>query len=288
MKKFYLLLISYLMTIPVSAQSASTLSENSVWTYLREIRQGTKAGGAFLYHLGEEYELQGKTYRRLVLYDNVYELPTSSAKLQPRKMPEPEEIQLPGIREEEGRILVNRDEYLATLDDGKRQCLPYRETAGGEIIIYDYNMPVNDKFLSVEGREDIIVEKIETVRAEDDVTERKLFVLSNGLVILEGVGCMNSIGGLLDYLFYDANDLAEDEDSKYAAWLFSYEFMSSEMHRLLFGDEYKAYMPSGLTLIDADRKKISSTNDYGLNGIRMKKKPQQGIYIHDGRKYIVE
>lgn len=295
-KHLYIIAVAFLISfvsVAVQAQNddfddpVSILSENSVWTYLRDIRQGTKAGGAFLYELGEDYELQGKTYRKLMLYDNVYELPTSSAKaMAPLRMPEPEMTQLVGIRVEDGRILVNRDEYLAFLDEEKRQNLPYKETADGEIVIYDYNMQVGNKFPSVQGREDIMVERILTVKENDDVAERKLFILSNGLIILEGIGCMNSIGGLLDYLFYDANDLEEEDGCKYSVRLFSYEFMSSEMHRLLFGDEYKAYVPTGVRLTDIEGKNNSS-NDYRLDGTRMNKS-QPGVYIRKGRKYVVK
>ena len=85
---------------------------------------------------------------------------------------------------------------------------------------------------------------------------------------------------------YDANDLEEEDGCKYSVRLFSYEFMSSEMHRLLFGDEYKAYVPTGVRLTDIEGKNNSS-NDYRLDGTRMNKS-QPGVYIRKGRKYVVK
>ena len=123
-----------------------------------------------------------------------------------------------GIREKGGRVYVDRQEYMTLLETsgwniiGDKTYIPYKITAEGELVIYDYNMQVGDKYPHIEGHEDISVVNKETMTTPDGVN-RRLLTLSNGCKILEGIGCLNSPGL---YFFY-LNPVLGDYNDK--AWL---------------------------------------------------------------------
>lgn len=141
-----------------------------------------------------------------------------------------------GLREENGKVLVNYEEYInylkrldyehteayykelaeqmgkdIKLKDGKTMetdnwveggdvnYIPYPLTDDGEMVLYDFTMQVGDKFRSVAGHDDISVIKVGTVTTVGNIERRKL-TLSNGLVLIEGVGCINSPSRLFTYL----------------------------------------------------------------------------------------
>ena len=119
------------------------------------------------------------------------------------------------IRYDNGRILTNRQDYMNYLankysDDceyhrnkyrvsfGDASYVPYHQTDDGEIILYDFNMEVGDGYLHVEGYDDVYVTETDSVALTDG--KHKRLTLNNGLVLIEGIGCINSPGMLFDYL----------------------------------------------------------------------------------------
>ena len=112
-----------------------------------------------------------------------------------------------GLREENGRVLANYQDYMSYLADkysngkcfGDPSYIPYYQTDDGEIILYDFNMEVGDKYRHVEGYDDICVTAIDSVMLNDGSKHKRL-TLSNGLILIEGIGCINSPGMLFDYL----------------------------------------------------------------------------------------
>ena len=60
-------------------------------------------------------------------------------------------------------------------------------------------MKSGDKFTTVEGYETVYVAEVKSVITKDGLT-RKLYILSNGYKVIEGIGCTNSPGLLLFYL----------------------------------------------------------------------------------------
>ena len=112
-----------------------------------------------------------------------------------------------GLREENGRVLANYQDYMSYLADkysngkcfGDPSYIPYYQTDDGEIILYDFNMEVGDKYRHVDGHDDISVTAIDSVMLNDGSKHRRL-TLSNGLILIEGIGCINSPGMLFDYL----------------------------------------------------------------------------------------
>ena len=120
------------------------------------------------------------------------------------------------IREEEGRILVDEEEYLALLADsswwkydGDASYIPYEKTDDGELVLYNFNKETGDIYSAVEGHDTVWVSMADTM-VMDDNSRRRHLILSNGYELIEGIGCINSPGFFLFYLnpYHDFLDFA--------------------------------------------------------------------------------
>ena len=198
------------------------------------------------------------------------------------------------IREEGGRVYVDLEEYKALMEEdfwrtkGSAEYLPYEQTEDGELVLYDFNMQVGDKFPSVAGHEDIYVSSIETVTTLDG-RSRKQWVLSNGLHIIDQVGCVDSNGEFLFYLnpsglkqcvsimiscTKDDTRIIFPDDStgireQFIDWPFDFSLTTS--------------VPTPLRMNEG-----TSSTVYDLQGRRLTSKPTKGIYIQNGRKVVVK
>ena len=153
---------------------------------------------------GQEQTIGGHTYKVVSLYRSPMDSGNSGVEL-------PDELDSGGkatcgLREEGGRIYVNKKEYTDLMAEtsyfrfvGDASYIPYEETEDGELVLYDFTMKVGDRFRHVDGHEDIVVESIDKITTKDG-TERKVFRLTGGLTVIEGIGCVNSPGALLFYL----------------------------------------------------------------------------------------
>ncbi len=235
---------------------------------------------------GDRIEIGGKSYMRL--YEELLERPMFSSN---RKSPEIERIKhyLLGMREEDGRVYVNREEYLDYLSHrgepqsawnytafGTADYLPYHETEDGELILYDFNMNVGDKYRSVEGRDDVSVVAKDDVVLGDGSPHRRL-TLSNGLVLIEGVGCINSPGLLVDYL---------NSSSEYAGCFSFLSYMDDcQNYSITLYESEDFNIVTSVAHRHADHARNNTLFD--LQGRRLKEAPQKGIYIEEGRKKVV-
>ena len=111
-----------------------------------------------------------------------------------------------GIRDEGGRIYVDKEEYLDLMTDkyfwshiGRSDSLPYETTPDGELVLYDFNKNAGEVYCKMPDGSELTVSKVDTLKTEDGVSRRRL-TLSNGLDLIEGVGCTNSEGFLLFWL----------------------------------------------------------------------------------------
>ena len=200
-----------------------------------------------------------------------------------------------GIREEGGRFLVDRDEYMALLTDedgywrhiAYSDDLPYEVTADGELVLYDFTKVKGDVYAQAEGHDPIMVVDDEERVVTLDSVSRRVLVLSNGLKIIEGIGCTNSKGTFLFYL--NARDI-----------YFNYNFLTGYTQGPTYFDrtilysrsyteqaeEMKTNSPDGV-----DPPAVAKAQDDGPiflpDGRRVNGVPQRGMYIRDGRKYVV-
>ena len=201
-----------------------------------------------------------------------------------------------GIREEGGRFLVDRDEYMALLTDEEgywchiaySDSLPYEVTPDGELVLYDFTKVKGDVYAQAEGHDPIMVVDDEERVVTLDSVSRRVLVLSNGLKIIEGIGCINSKGCFLFYL--NARDI-----------FFNYNFLTNYCHESLpipfertyfytrdykeQADEMKSNVVDGV-----DSPIVAVPQDKGpifqLDGRRVQGTPQRGLYIRNGKKVL--
>ena len=236
--------------------------------------------GFFIEHLlYSEYEKEGKTYRLILGYGDAIEtvsLPANFYSMRP----------MIGIREENGRILVNREEYMALISDtsawsfiGEKDYIPYMQTDDGELILYDFNMHVGDKYPSVPGHTDISVVNVETLVTRDG-TSRRLITLDNGYKLLEGVGCLNSQGM---FFFYLNPKLSYYNQKAFLVDYLDDIFSGNDIYKIDYYYDVDALLIGSTTV-----KNLKTPTLFDLQGRRLQGKPQRGMYIRDGRKYVVK
>ncbi len=203
-----------------------------------------------------------------------------------------------GVRFENGRVLTDCEDFkyyqschliyddyrIFLFSHGDPTYLPYNLTADStELILYDYTMEVGDSYRHVDGHEDIFVVKKDTVEiyGKPAVPLRRL-TLSNGLVLIEGIGCINSNGMLIDYL---------NPEPQYTS-RYTYLSACTDYNRSV----YDYVQDCGVSIIDSATLGVSSTIRipqssetciYDLQGRRLKGEPKRGIYIKDGKIVLV-
>lgn len=197
-----------------------------------------------------------------------------------------------GIRKADGKVYVNYAEYLDHLSKvgfcesvtgfrGNPGYIPYHLTDDGEMILYDYTMEVGDQYRHVEGFDDILVASKDYIVLEDG-KERRRLTLSNGMVIVEDLGCINSTGLMFDYL-----NPADDN-----SWL------NAVLQCVIRDDNYlykNGTSPEVDKIDKVDYPKALQVQAYNLHG-RLAIHPIQsnwsdrrmpkGVYIQNGRKVI--
>ena len=205
--KILLCIMCVFFPIATSAQQ-----NTSVWIYNyldRWTMKGDSIYGSCFYYLFQSIgtiEIEGKKYTAIDIESEAI----PNAKQRTRAVQEIEYYSL-GLREESGRILANYQDYMNYLSHkypngsgyrasyGDSSYFPYYLTDDGEMILYDFNMKVGDKYRHVDGYDDICVTAIDSVMLNDGNKYKRL-KLSNGLILIEGIGCINSPGMLFDYL----------------------------------------------------------------------------------------
>lgn len=195
------------------------LRDSIVWSY-RTTTLSTLVNVGPIYCFYDDYrisgtkQLNGKTYWNLLFYRGrmetsgpVFYLPDSCFYLlgYPR-ISNQEQISHVGIRESEGRILVDKDEYMSLLSDasywkyvGNAHYIPYELTDDNELVLYDFTKERGELYFVTEGLDSVFVDEVDTLITNDGKSRRRL-ALSNGCRIVEGIGCVNSIGLYLFYL----------------------------------------------------------------------------------------
>ena len=184
-----------------STSTVKMLEGDKIWSYTSYNKKKLEYRICDVYsymgfRLYGEKNINGRSYREMGY----------SLTLMDSRSNEPLQTPYVGLREEGGRIYVDKEEYLSLMSEESElygyvdpTYLPYEETADGELVLYDFTMKPGDRFRHVDGHDDIIVDSVGTLTTADGV-ERRLIYLSNGCQVAEGLGCLNSAGTLLSYL----------------------------------------------------------------------------------------
>ena len=189
------------------------------------------------------------------------------------------------VRTEGGLVYADREDYMKLMSDdsywrwvGDRDHIPYPQTNDGEIVLYNFNMNVGDQFNTVEGHEAISVVEINNIVTKDGVA-RKLFILSNGCQIIEGIGCVNSPGMWLFYL----NPGASPYDIGYLLF-YGYHPQGTGTWNAIYEREEETNSIYNMTT----GSDVKVPSFYDLQGRRLTGKPTKGIYIQNGKKVVIK
>lgn len=228
------------------------------------------------------YAYNGKEYQLL----NIHRIYLDSRKLTNRGYGSDPMAKI-YIRVADGRVYVDKEEYLHFLSlyelwrwEGDTSYLPYAETADGELILYDINMKIGDRYPSVPGHEDVIVTNVSDFTLMDG-KPRRMLTLSNGYKIIAGIGCINSPGLFLFYLNPNPDYTLYYREYKLqgAAW---YEDGSVEPVELYREDQSYTMDVRDIGVYP------ETTATFDLQGRRLTQKPTKGMYIQDGKKMVVK
>lgn len=188
------------------------------------------------------------------------------------------------LRESAGKVYAQRDSYKEYISKNYPDVETPYEMDGEwsvEVLLYDFTLGVGEKYPC---RGDVSVEAVSSVTTRDGL-ERKVQRLSNGLVIIEGIGCVNALEGIFAYqnsegLSVPAASTSSDVGSALAySTLQSYEKYKGEPPLYLSGD-----ISLGLQSLLSSKHRYDPS--YDLQGRRLQATPIQGIYIQNGRKYV--
>ena len=215
------------------------------------------------------------------------------------------EIPLPGFfpyttisieEEEDGKLLVrNGDpgqvlvekasylEYMSKAFPGMDEVFTELAYFPLDVVLYDFSLNVGDRYPCCG---DVTVESVSWLTTRDGIS-RRLLLLSNGLEILEGVGCLNSRYGVFAYQNDSGSDAHEKKlvaSQKEGAVLdfgvLSFRKYGSESDPIfIMGDVELGITPP--------RKAWEKdTSIYDLQGRQLNGIPQKGVYIKNGKKYV--
>ena len=196
-------------------------------------------------------------------------------------------------REEAGRLLVKKSDYMALLAEnsywsrvGDASYIPYHETDDGELVLYDFTMEPGDSFRHVDGHDDIVVDSVGTITTLDGL-QRRLIYLSNGCQVAEGMGCLNSAGGLLFYL----NPLKSPYNKGFMSLIAPARGMIGYYQKEIYvrtpQEERDAILAEIAPIVKSGQTTVNDIPLYDLQGRRLSKRPERGVYIQDGKKHVV-
>ena len=152
-----------------------------------------------------------------------------------------------------------------------------------DVLMYDFTLSAGDIY-PCSG--DVRVSYVSSMITRDSLERRVLF-LDNGLEIIEGVGCVNSPFGVFAY----QNDfgwsvLQKPAPSRASTSPFTATTLKS--FAKYGGDDLVFVIGDEMMDVSCPHAVSSSSAAiYDLQGRRMKERPQKGVYIQDGRKYVV-
>jgi serine/threonine protein kinase len=156
----------------------------------------------------------------------------------------------------------------------------------GELVLYDFGMEVGDRFRSVDGKEDITVvekRKVWQPSTHTNQTELDVLVLSNGCMLVENLGYLDmdvsvfdlsATGSFFDYL---------NQDKGYRMQL-----VLSYWNKKLIFDDWLDGGTSGIETTPANGIEQETGAYCDLMGRRLPSQPKQGVYIQNGKKFVIK
>ena len=151
-------------------------------------------------------------------------------------------------------------------------------------LLYDFTLGLGEKYPCLG---DVIVERMDSITTRDGM-DRRVQHLSNGLVIVEGVGCVNSPLGPFAYQCWTDTLSASGKYGR--GWLESYVkdgevvFDKDDLRALGLYDGGTVAVKEAATPPPTP----NANNTYDLQGRRLQAPPVQGVYIRNGKKMVIK
>lgn len=190
------------------------------------------------------------------------------------------------LRETCGIVLAKRDSYLEYVRRGYSnisQIYEHPYDWSDDVVLYDFTLGLGDRY-PCQG--DVYVCDVSQMTTRDGVVRKVLF-LSNGLEIVEGVGCLNSPYGPFAYQNTPSSEpllsagISAKEGEKPSAFLRSLrKYGEASAPIYVMGDENAGIHPNTLP-------SLSDGPIYDITGRRLTSPPACGIYFQNGRKFAV-
>jgi hypothetical protein len=293
-----ILILAISISLCLNAQEFQMLGENTAWRYdFEDYKIGAPRGTflGFIYYELEESDtiVDGTHYRKL--QTNYYPLGANShgwidcddndtaiQKSYNALIENQPAIPVVLLREVSGKVYVQRHSYVEFMEwIGNLIYCPaiYQEdTCDTDQLLYDFTLKLGDPYPS--GDTATVSSVIEVVTPDGVV--RKLFTLSNGMEILEGVGCIDCAGQLVGYQSMAKEQLSESGN---------YIYLSHSAYyypKGLGGDAMLLEWSINTVKGTAGEIRIENGSEaYVLQGRKLQAAPAKGLYIRGGKKYLV-
>ena len=196
------------------------------------------------------------------------------------------------MRREASQIRVIYDEYKQFMHDTRgrdmsdfdSQC-PYEVIDDGEMVLYDFDMQPGDKFRSVEGKEDVYVVRKEKMAYYilTDLKNPQGLLLSNGVFIMDNVGAAYHNGSWTDHVDVDFFDYVHPNRGIRSRSLDYAQLGATRLY-----DDLSDGSQTGISTLPADVQSNHEKGIFDLSGRALKSTPSPGVYIRNGKKFIVK
>ena len=297
MKKVILLFTLLCATLAGRAQqvNGTFVDEGNKWIYCAGFdnnnmdENGFDSRATYYEHVitGEQIEVEGKVYMAMettFTQFGVRKADTCSTIPTCTRRNSSVNNRIIGIREEDGRIYANYNQYCIYMNNDNwwiyksdGSVIPYPKTDDGEIILYDFTLQQGDRFTTLPNGEDITVDDVVIVTDVNGI-RRKLFTLSNGCQIIEGIGCVSPNAFLLNYLNPHTGYLIPLEHYNRYNGFYSFGTKDDIIYRHIFDDTHLIEVTSDSILLEQSL--------FDLQGRRLAAPPAKGLYIQGGRLKI--
>ncbi len=191
------------------------------------------------------------------------------------------------LREAEGKVYSLKDDYINVMKETYETEMTdvYLEENGDiEVLLYDFTLDVGHRYPC---KNDVTVATVEEMTTRDGIVRRMLH-LSNGLILIEGIGCINSWGEIFGYQNFDP--AANANGSVYNSVLS--RFSLDEIIIYCKGDETlslsspKTHEIKSITknIYDLSGRRVANSSEFQGSSFKLPK----GVYIQGGKKFVVK
>lgn len=204
------------------------------------------------------------------------------------------------LRQQDGKVFAIKEQYLQYMKSLYPEIEEFYLGPAedeNEVLLYDFTLNIGDTYPCADGA---TVTEVRTSQKIDG-KEYKLFLLSNGIIIIENIGCVNSLGTLIAYQHTER--IVESYSIKRATGLTTWEWQDFLNHGILLWlkqndqmiyltdfietKDFNYFVIDNITNIRTDNISSSYHHIFDLSGRRLTAPHTGGVYIKDGKKMMI-